>query len=47
MNNDNVKLVIDKHLDKLDKKEQIMVLNFIYSLEDFREVEAKKRAGTN
>lgn len=41
MNNDNVKRVIDKHLDKLDKEEQIMVLNFIYSLEEFREKENK------
>lgn len=42
MNNDNVKRVIDKHLDKLDKEEQIMVLRFIYSLEEFREDEAQK-----
>lgn len=41
MNNDNVKRVIDKHLEKLDKEELIMVLNFIYSLEDFREKENK------
>lgn len=41
MNNDNVKRVIDKHLDKLDQEEQLMVLRFIYSLEGFREKENK------
>lgn len=41
MNNDNVKRVIDKHLDKLDMEEQLMVLRFIYSLEEFREKENK------
>lgn len=41
MNNDNVKRVIDKHLDKLDIEEQLMVLRFIYSLEEFREKENK------
>lgn len=41
MSNDNVKRAIDKHLEKLDKEELIMVLNFIYSLEDFREKENK------
>lgn len=41
MNNENVRWAIDKHLDGLDQEEQVMVLKFIYSLEEFREVDNK------
>lgn len=32
----NVKVVIDRHIDQLPLNEMLMVLRFIYSLEDFR-----------
>ena len=31
---------LDKHLTKMNEKELEMVLRFVYSLEDFREVTA-------
>lgn len=32
----NLIQAVDRHMEGLDKSELIMVLNFIYSLEDFR-----------
>lgn len=32
----NVIRVIDRHMNDLSKEELLMVLNFIYSLKDFR-----------
>ena len=32
----NVIQVIDRHMNDLSKEELLMVLNFIYSLKDFR-----------